>query len=215
MASFLLETNDIWNIRNHNQHLIFQLIYESTTGNFILFIDRLRYFWWALPSCQDSLADTGSFLGVPPALRPSGFQHDRGSSTQTCSTEGNASGEHCQEWQLHLALLSPSLWSWASLRLGSEVRLPTSPTTSQLTLLPTPKVLLLCYVSTHGCFLYLHWLKHLLRHALLRRWQFHVRSGECSMFMTVFKSNLNPSLLRPDSQNQNLPLEIFLCKPRI
>lgn len=44
MASFLLETNDIWNIRNHNQHLIFQLIYESTTGNFILFIDRLRYF---------------------------------------------------------------------------------------------------------------------------------------------------------------------------
>lgn len=54
-----------------------------------------------------------------------------------------------------------------------------------------------------------------LRHALLRRWQFHVRSGECNMFMIVFKSNLNPSLLRPDSQNQNLPLEIFLCKTRI
>lgn len=106
-----------------------------------------------------------------------------------------------------------SLWSWALVRLGSEVRLPNSPTSVSV-INPKSSFPVLCLCTWVLCVFALGW-STCLKHALLRRWLFHVGSGECSMFMILFKSNLNPSLLTPDSQNQKLPLEIFLCKTRL
>lgn len=192
------------------KHLTFQLIYESRTGNFILLQRQTpRYFLYGL---YHPISTAQLILGVswlcPPALRLSGFQHDQGSAAQPCSTDGNASGEQCQ---LCLALCPPGLCSWAPERLGCEVRLPNSPTPTSSVTSPKRSVSH-CAVSLHmDAFCTRTGLKGLPYSAGDRL----VGSGGCSMFMILFKSNLNPSLLRPDSQNQKLPLEIFLCKTRI